>query len=216
MCVCVCVCVRFSINMSCTSNNYILTVVSCCLDASISLTLSLSMCVCVCVCVCYFTISEQIHDTIPATLLNPINDSLSLSDNRRSSTQRRLAPGSLPSNRTRHCWGTMTTTINTSSAADLDSGERCPVSKMDTGETSIGDINDGRPILHRRTNGGQGTNENRPKSGKILVRKNTPALLPKVDKIYGEWLRSDRRHMLWPFTTVRRRVEGNVFFKSQL
>ncbi|KAK2148541.1 hypothetical protein LSH36_492g08038 [Paralvinella palmiformis] len=80
----------------------------------------------------------------------------------------------------------MTTTINTSSAADLDSGERCPVSKMDTGETSIGDINDGRPILHRRTNGGQGTNENRPKSGKILVRKNTPALLPKVDKIYAK------------------------------
>ncbi len=27
----------------------------------------------------------------------------------------------------------------------------------------------------------------RPKSGKILIRKNTPAVLPKVEKLYSKW-----------------------------
>ena len=79
----------------------------------------------------------------------------------------------------------MTTTIMSGNAADLDTNKRCPVSRMvDAGEASASDITDGRPVLHRRVNNGQGENKN--KSGKVLVRKNTPALLPKVDKIYGE------------------------------
>lgn len=36
-----------------------------------------------------------------------------------------------------------------------------------------------------KSNGNARTGMVRPKSGKILVRKNTPALLPRVEKLYG-------------------------------
>jgi hypothetical protein len=57
---------------------------------------------------------------------------------------------------------------------------------MDAVNNSERGATGGRPIFHQKANGNKTALENRPRSGgKILIRKNTPALLPKVDKLCG-------------------------------